>query len=454
MLILGGLGKLRKNQNNSASREYYLKQDITQSRRVSLLLILPFVGFVVNDYLFLGFSYLFYFLVAVRIASVLVVILIWVKLGMANSCRAYDKVMFWGLLASIICGGIINISRPDNFVLHSIITLVSVFGIYLVFPLRYSHQVFLASFMTIGEALIILLLANNGQIQVGYTLLTSMLIANVVAGVCSWQVHSHRSAAFDEFNHRKALQESLEQQSNQLSILVAEKTNELVEAQSRLVRAERFAAIGQLAGMVSHDLRNPLAGIKNAVYLLKKKQTQLDNSGSCMLDTIDQAVEHADNIITDLLEYSREVHLQLEDHSSKTLVSYVLLSVQIPSNIRIIQKVDSQQLRVDASKVQRVFVNLVKNAVEAMPNGGKLEITTLKTKNSFDFIFSDSGVGMSEEVVAKIFTPLFTTKAQGMGLGLVICKRLVEAHNGTISVESFAGRGTMFTVSLPLSKSA
>lgn len=222
-------------------------------------------------------------------------------------------------------------------------------------------------------------------------------------------------------------------------------------AEERYLKAERLAAIGQLAGMVGHDLRNPLAAVKNAVYLLRKKQGNfIGESGNMMLDVIDQAVEHSDSIISDMLDYSREINLQLEECSSKSLIDYIILSVIVPKNIKIIEKVQDINFWFDSNKIQRVFVNLVKNSFDAMPNGGQLELSGYQEGDNYSFIFADTGSGMSEEVIAKIFTPLFTTKAQGMGLGLAICKRFIEAHNGKISVQSIQNQGTTFKVTLPV----
>ncbi len=223
----------------------------------------------------------------------------------------------------------------------------------------------------------------------------------------------------------------------------------LKKAEERYLKAERLAAIGQLAAMVGHDLRNPLAGIKNAVYVLRKKQGNfIGESGNDMLNTIDKAVEHADSIISDLLDYSRELHLQIEENSTKSLIDYAILSLKVPSNIKIIERCEDVQVRCDGNKLQRVFSNLIKNSLDAMPNGGQLEISSLQEAERISFIFADTGIGMSEDVIANIFTPLFTTKAQGMGLGLAICKRFVEAHGGNITVESSSNKGTKFIISL------
>jgi PAS domain S-box-containing protein len=259
-------------------------------------------------------------------------------------------------------------------------------------------------------------------------------------------------AVFENITERKQLSQRLEEYSKGLELTVAERTKELLGAQERLVKTERLAAIGELAGMVGHDLRNPLAGIKNAVYFLRKKQACFtDDSGREMLSIIDKAVEHADNIVNDLLDYSREMHLELEEFSPKSLMDYVVLMVKIPTRVKIIQRIQSSPtIWVDANKIQRVFINLIKNAIDAMPNGGVLEISSRQNEENIDFIFADTGTGMPDDVIVRIFTPLFTTKAQGMGLGLVICKRIIEAHGGKIKVESALNKGTTFTLSLPL----
>jgi len=125
--------------------------------------------------------------------------------------------------------------------------------------------------------------------------------------------------------------------------------------------------------------------------------------------------------------------------------------MKVPSNIKIIQKIPSESVFwVDANKIERVFTNLIKNAFDAMPNGGTLEISSIENGEMVDLSFADTGIGMSEDVIGKIFTPLFTTKAQGMGFGLAICKRMIEAHGGKIAVQSSPNQGTRFTISLPI----
>jgi len=272
----------------------------------------------------------------------------------------------------------------------------------------------------------------------------------------SISVHSPKrgyfAAVFENITEQKLLNKKIEEYSRGLEYTVAQRTRELVQTHEKLVKSERLAAMGELAGMVGHDLRNPLTAIKNAAYVIRKKQSSfIGEKGGEMLTIIDKAVDHANKIVDDLLDYSREIHLELEEFSPKSLVSYLMLTFKVPANIRITERVQPDLLIWgDVNKIQRVFVNIIKNAIDAMPNGGVLEIDGCQDGREAELTFKDTGVGMTDETIAKIFKPLFTTKAQGMGFGLAICKRIVEAHGGRIKVESATNKGTKFTISLPL----
>jgi signal transduction histidine kinase len=249
-----------------------------------------------------------------------------------------------------------------------------------------------------------------------------------------------------------ASQDRLNDYAQTLEKKVAEKRKELEEANKKIIKTERMAAIGELAGMIAHDLRNPLTGIKNAVYLLKKRQGQVWRvSDRETLLAMDRAVDHSSKIINDLLDYGREINLDYEECSPKSLVISTLKGIIIPSQIKILEKVEeTPKISVDTNKMQRVFTNLIKNSIDAIPNTGSIEIGSKHDSQNIEFSFSDNGVGMSKDVVQKLFTPLFTTKAQGMGFGLPICKRFVEAHGGKIEVESVLNKGTKFTIILPI----
>ncbi len=251
---------------------------------------------------------------------------------------------------------------------------------------------------------------------------------------------------------RKGLESKVKQYSEHLKNMVDLRTAQLKDANERLVKAERLAAIGELAGMIGHDLRNPLAGIKNGVYFLKKKGTSISETQSKeILEIIDKAIDHSNKIINDLLDYSREMNLKLIKYATRPLVDEAIRSIQVPDRIQIVNHVDGEAyIWVDSDKIIRVFVNLLQNAIDATPENGKLEITGFQQSNHIEITFADTGKGIPAEILPKLFTPLFTTKAQGMGFGLAICKRIVEVHGGTIKVESVKDKGTKFIINLPV----
>ena len=255
-----------------------------------------------------------------------------------------------------------------------------------------------------------------------------------------------------DITQRKQMQRKLEEYSQQLEVLVEKRTRQLKETQEQLVKAERLATIGQVAAMVGHDLRNPLTGISGAAYYLKTKLGPKDDRKITeMLEFIEKDIQYSNKIITDLMEYSREIRLELTETTPKSIIAEALSVVQIPEKVQLLDETENEpKIKIDIDKMKRVFGNLIKNALEAMPQGGKLTVSSRTSDGNIEFIFTDSGTGMAKEVLGRIWTPFFTTKAKGMGLGLAICKRIIEAHQGKIYVESVVGEGTTFAVTVPL----
>jgi signal transduction histidine kinase len=358
--------------------------------------------------------------------------------------RLFDKTILLMSLVVIAGAGIINSLRPQNFGVQAIITVIGVFVLYLVVPFNFKYQSFLASLATVGEALIILFVLKQADLAVIFTLFLGLFLANLIAAIGSWQLHSYRRKIFLETVRRTEAQHALEQQTKHLEDLVVERTE-------KLKNAERFAAIGETAAMLGHDLRNPLTGIAGASYYLKSKYSaSMDSKGLDMLQVIDSNVAYSNKIINDLLDYSKNLTLELEKTNPQIIVSEALGKISFPSNVVIINATENQpEINVDFTKMQRVFVNLAKNAADAMPEGGTLKITSARAGQFVKISFADSGPGISLEDQKKLFQPLFTTKAKGMGFGLAICRKIVEAHDGKILVESTPGKGTIFTVVLP-----
>jgi signal transduction histidine kinase len=248
----------------------------------------------------------------------------------------------------------------------------------------------------------------------------------------------------------KRLHQKLDVYSHKLEELVEQRTAQLQQTQEKLVKSERFAAIGELAGMVGHDLRNPLTSIKGATYYLKTKCSDgLEETGKEMLSTIERSINYSNKIINDLLDYSREITLDFSQTTLRRLVDDSLQLIPIPENITISNATEDCQITVDHAKISRVVINLAKNAFDAMPKGGNLTIASRQANGNWELFFTDTGEGMNADTLGKLWTPLFTTKAKGMGFGLAICKRIVEAHGGKILVKSNIGQGTEFMVMIP-----
>ena len=222
------------------------------------------------------------------------------------------------------------------------------------------------------------------------------------------------------------------------------------EITCRLNKSERFSAIGQLAVMVAHDLRNPLQGINIAAdFLSREDQSNLEKKKR-MLDLIKLDVRYCDKIINDLLDYSREPKINPKKTGIRSIIEAALSHLKVPENIHVNNlAIDDPKINVDSLMIQRVFENLIKNAIDAMPSGGALAIKTEPIKNNMHISIEDTGVGIPDDAMQKLFTPLYTTKAKGMGFGLPICKRIIEAHKGIINVKGVIGKGTKFTIELP-----
>jgi len=235
-----------------------------------------------------------------------------------------------------------------------------------------------------------------------------------------------------------------------LSTSINKMLDNVQETSGKLSKSERFAAIGEVAVMIAHDLRNPLQGIKFATDYLSPDKSSSPEKRAKMVELVKEDLRYCEKIVNDLLDYSREPKTFPSETDVPSLISASLSHMQVPSNVQICDLTTIEtKIKADTNMMIRVFDNLVKNAIEAMPEGGKLMIRNEALPNMTRISFEDTGVGIDEENMKKLFVPLFTTKARGMGLGLVICKRIMTAHRGTIFAESVVGQGTRFTIELP-----
>jgi PAS domain S-box-containing protein len=253
-----------------------------------------------------------------------------------------------------------------------------------------------------------------------------------------------------ETTERKRFQIKLEEYADKMEALAEMRAKQLSQS-------ERLAAIGQTAGMVGHDIRNPLQAIAGELYLAKG---DLEAFPECAAKKnlresivgMEENLYYIDKIVADLQDYTKPLKPNREQVEIEKAIEEALLIVNIPSKLSVniaIEK-DFPQLTADMSMLKRALINLIQNAVQAMPHGGTLKITAQTRKETAEISIEDTGGGISTEAQGKIFTPLFTTKSKGQGFGLAVVKRLIEAQDGEISYITQDGKGTTFTIQLPL----
>jgi signal transduction histidine kinase len=243
-----------------------------------------------------------------------------------------------------------------------------------------------------------------------------------------------------------------------ISVLATDIT-ERKKIEKQLQDQERLAAIGATAGMVGHDIRNPLQAIVSELFLAKQAMDEVPKGVDThdaleSINLIQDQVDYISKIVADLQDYSKTLKPALVEVDICSCISETLKTVAIPDNIQtsIMCNKYVPLVLLDRTFLQRILTNLAINAVQAMPKGGKLTINIDKDENDVIIFVKDTGFGIPEKIKEKLFTPLFTTKAKGQGFGLSVVKRMTESLGGTVTFESEEGKGTTFFVRLPLKK--
>lgn len=257
----------------------------------------------------------------------------------------------------------------------------------------------------------------------------------------------------DEFPAEVSLGAILDASRNSLGLVVITKDiTDRKRLQEQVIVSEKLAAVGRLAATFSHDIRNPLAVIKNsACFLEMRLQKTGDEKVLKHLGILKEEINYAGLMVNDLLDFTRKSPPRLQEADLNETVRSALSSVSVPANVKVVFEPGELQLMLfDQAQLQRVFMNLIMNAFQAMPEGGRLTIVTGQDGGFADLSFTDTGVGIGEENLRKLFTPFFTTKVSGVGLGLSICRQIVEGHGGEVAVRSKEGCGSTFTVKLPI----
>jgi len=282
-------------------------------------------------------------------------------------------------------------------------------------------------------------------------------VGNQIAGaIVNGLLFAERKRAGEEL--RKAhemLEKRVEERTAELSKaneLLKQEIAEREQMQEKLLISERLATLGLFSGSISHELKNPLSTIDSSVYYLKTKLKEGDEKVRTHLDRIKSSVSSSLAIIDSLrnLTQIKEPRLQRIDLKSITLDAIV--HAEVPETVNVIRSITDQEVWVNADpeQLKMAFKNIVKNAVQAMDGKGTLEVAVGKMDDQVEVSFTDTGPGIAPENLHKIFQPLFSTKAKGLGFGLSIAKMIVDKQSGTIQAKSEPGMGAAILIRLPL----
>jgi len=261
-----------------------------------------------------------------------------------------------------------------------------------------------------------------------------------------------------DISERKAAEDELEKYRSTLEALVRERSDQLEAAQAELVQKERLAVLGQLTATVSHEIRNPLGTIANSLYLLKELLQGAEYASvDKPLSLAERNVERCDTIISDLLDFSRQRRIEKTACKIDEWLTELLDEMSLPEHILLERalSVDSV-VPIDAERLRRAIVNVINNALQALDEvdkpDKKLMVKSRLVDEACEIIVQDNGLGMSQDVISRIFEPMFSTKSFGVGLGVPIIKNILESHCGGVEYYSEIGQGTTVIMRLPLTE--
>lgn len=237
-------------------------------------------------------------------------------------------------------------------------------------------------------------------------------------------------------------------------VIIFEDITKDIKMENEFRRMGELAAVGQLAASIAHELRNPLSSIKGAAQFLQKEYEE-HSSLTEFLDIIIEEVNGLSRLTTEFLEYAKPMELDIASVDVNALVSKTLQFMSVPISeggaiaIESLRE-DLPVVQADEKQLEQVLRNIILNALQAMPEGGTISVQTRAAAQAVELCVSDTGVGIAEEKLDRIFVPFFTTKTKGTGLGLSVVQKIVENHGGYIEVSSVVGQGTTFKVVLPI----
>ncbi|MBI3652694.1 MAG: sensor histidine kinase [Acidobacteria bacterium] len=233
---------------------------------------------------------------------------------------------------------------------------------------------------------------------------------------------------------------------------------ELKSTVNLLIRADRLKSVGEMAAAIVHEIRNPLGAIKGAAEIIEK-DIPLESPRRKFLVVIEKEVDRLNRLVLEFLNFAKPRQPHKAPANLNSLIQSVvtlLAKEAAKKEVELAVQLDEQlpTLWVDADQIRQVLVNLILNAIQAMPNGGKIEIKSFRLGEEVELSVRDFGVGIDATIKDKIFDPFFTTKSEGSGLGLSIAYQLVKQHQGEISIAEIVGPGTLFLVRLPIAPQA
>lgn len=319
-------------------------------------------------------------------------------------------------------------------------------------PYREEHDGYLANYLISGEKKII----GTGREVTGRRKDGACFPMHLA--VSEVQIGSQRlfTGIVRDISDLKEAERRLELLNENLEARVRQRTKELREAQAALVQKEKLAMLGQVSGGIAHEIRNPLNAVKtSAFYLMNAREPSAEKTRE-HLERIDRQVSMIDNVITALSDVAKLPEPQLLPYSIVECIQQILKTTQVGPGIAVKYDVKSPvpDVMMDAHQMPIVFRNLVRNARDAMPDGGTLHVKVYKSGEHVTIEVIDSGVGIAQDDLSRITEPLFSTKARGMGLGLAICKAILEKNRGHMEIESELAVGSTFRVRLTAAANA